>query len=417
MDVHVQERSIICIDMKCFYASCIAMLEGIDVMRVPIAVIANFEQPGSVVLAASPPLKEKYQIKTGSRRYEIPKDSRIRLFKPKMAFFVEMAVKIEKLISDFVPRNAMHVYSIDEIFVDLTETKKLWGDPGKTAQAIQQAIYDQFRIHSAVGLGPNLLLAKLALDLDAKKTGFAKWTYADVKTKLWKVAPLSNMWGIGKNLERELNQLGIRSVGGLARADLQMLEQKFGIIGNQLYHHAWGIDLSELTESTRKKNKSFSKGQILMRDYHKKEDIEVLFLEMCEDVTKRARDHGYVARTVSISLSYSKQTMAKGFRRSKTLRLPTNDTTVIYNACKELLTKHFAHFPVRQVSISISNLTYSQSVQLDLFDKEQTKRLALAKTVDALKDRFGPNAVLRAISYTDAGTALTRNQLVGGHLA
>lgn len=414
---HLPNRSVICIDMKCFYASCIAMLEGIDVMRVPIAVIANFEQPGSVVLAASPPLKEKYHITTGSRKYDIPKDPRILLFKPKMAFFVEMAVRIAKLIAEFVPRSSMHVYSIDEIFVDLTETEKLWGNPVQTAHAIQQAIYDQFRILSAVGLGPNMLLAKLALDLDAKKTRFAAWTYKDLQTKLWKVTPLSKMWGIGKNLEKALNQLGIRSIGGLARADLAMLEKKFGVIGTELYYHAWGIDLSELSEPFNSQNKSFSKSQILLRDYHKKEDIEVLLLEMCEDLAKRARDDGYAARTVSIRLDYSKRAKTKGFRRGKTVGVPTNDTMLIYNTCKELLTKHFAHFPVRQVSISISNLTPSQSMQLDLFDTDQVKRLALSRTVDQLKDKFGPNAVLRAVSYTDAGTALKRNQLVGGHLA
>lgn len=410
-------RSIICIDMKCFYASCIAMLEGLDVMEVPMAVIANFEQAGSVVLAASPPLKEKYQIQTGSRKYEIPNDARIRLFKPKMAFFVEMAVQITKVIADFVPRDSMYVYSIDEIFVDLTHTKKLWGAPEQTARAIQQAIFDQFCIRSSVGFGPNMLLAKLALDLEAKKSSFAKWTYEDVKTKLWKVNPLSNMWGIGKNLEKRLHQLGIHSVGGLANADITMLEKKFGIIGKQLYYHAWGIDLSAFDEPSSPKNKSFSKGQVLLKDYYHKEEIEVILLEMCEDLAKRARDHDYVAQSLSLSLSYSKYTQAKGFRRSTTLQMATNDTITIYRACQQLFNTHFSNFPVRQITISLSKMTYSQSIQLDLFDTQQTKRLVLSKTVDQLKDRFGPNTILRAVSYTDAGTAFKRNQLVGGHLA
>lgn len=311
MYAHLPDRSILCIDMKCFYASCIAMLEGIDVMQVPIAVIANFEQPGSVVLAASPPMKEQYQIKTGNRKYEIPNDPEIRLFKPKMAFFVDLSLEIAKLISEFVPRESMHVYSIDEIFVDLTETKKLWGNPQKTASAIQQAIFNQFRILSAVGIGPNMLLAKLALDLEAKKTGLIEWTYDDIQTKLWPVTPLSIMWGIGKPLEQRLNALGIETVGDLAQANINMLEKNFGIIGHQLHAHAWGIDYSNLNQPYTSKNISFSKGQVLLRDYHQKEAIETVMLEMCEDIAKRLRDANYVARSISLSLSYSKKSSNK----------------------------------------------------------------------------------------------------------
>lgn len=417
MNRRFPNRSIICIDMKSFYASCMAMLEGIDVMKVPIAVIANFERPGSVVLAASPPMKEKYNIKTGSRKYEIPNHTDIRLFKPKMSFFINLSVEITKLISDFVPRSAMHIYSIDEIFVDLTDTKKLWGNPVKTAHSIQQAIYDQFRIHSAVGLGPNMLMAKLALDLAAKKTGFAEWTYDDVKTKLWKVSPLSKMWGIGKGLERQLNKIGIQTVGDLANTDLALLEKKFGVIGNQLYYHAWGIDLSDLGEPVMNKQISFGKSQILMRDYHRKREIEIVILEMCEDIAKRARDHGYVARTVSLGLSYSKQTMIKGFQRSITVQTPTNNTLEVYRLCKELLSKHLVHAPVRQLSVRISNMERSQSIQLDLFDTNHVKQFALARTMDQLRDEFGSNIILRAVSYTDSGTAIKRNKLVGGHLA
>ncbi|MEG0470806.1 MAG: UV damage repair protein UvrX, partial [Solibacillus sp.] len=156
-------RKIICIDMKCFYASCIALLEGLDVMTVPIAVIGNFKQPGSVVLAASPVMKERFRIKTGNRLFEIPNHPDIRLFEPKMSFFLDMSMAITKLIAQFVPREAIHVYSVDESFIDLTGCEKIWGTPEQTAKAIQLAIFQQFRIRSAVGMGPNMLIAKLTL--------------------------------------------------------------------------------------------------------------------------------------------------------------------------------------------------------------------------------------------------------------
>ncbi|MGD2197496.1 DNA polymerase thumb domain-containing protein [Lysinibacillus fusiformis] len=411
-------RPIMCIDMKCFYASCIAMLHGIDILETPVAVVANFDQPGSVVLAASPLMKEKYKIKTGSRRYEIPKHPDIQLFEPKMSFFIQMSMTITKLIANYVPVDAIHVYSVDESFVDLTGTEKLWGSPEQAAREIQAAILDQYNVPSAVGLGPNMLMAKLALDLEAKKTGFAQWTYDDIPKKLWPVRPLSEMWGIGKQMEANLNKMGIQTVGGLANANLNDLEEQFGVMGNQLYHHAWGIDLSKLGEPLITNGAlSFGKGQMLMRDYHTRKDLSVVLLEMCEDVMKRARDAGFVGRTISLGLSYSRNAMTKGFHRSRTIDTPTNETLVMYKTCIELLDEHFAGEPARQLSVRISNLEREHSIQLDLFDERKPQRQLIGPTMDAIRNRFGATALLRAVSFTGAGTAIKRDRLVGGHLA
>ncbi|WP_324728268.1 UV damage repair protein UvrX [Lysinibacillus fusiformis] len=411
-------RPIMCIDMKCFYASCIAMLHGIDILETPVAVVANFDQPGSVVLAASPLMKEKYKIKTGSRRYEIPKHPDIQLFEPKMSFFIQMSMTITKLIANYVPVDAIHVYSVDESFVDLTGTEKLWGSPEQAAREIQAAILDQYNVPSAVGLGPNMLMAKLALDLEAKKTGFAQWTYDDIPKKLWPVRPLSEMWGIGKQMEANLNKMGIQTVGGLANANLNDLEEQFGVMGNQLYHHAWGIDLSKLGEPFITNGAlSFGKGQMLMRDYHTRKDLSVVLLEMCEDVMKRARDAGFVGRTISLGLSYSRNAMTKGFHRSRTIDTPTNETLVMYKTCIELLDEHFAGEPARQLSVRISNLEREHSIQLDLFDERKPQRQLIGPTMDAIRNRFGATALLRAVSFTGAGTAIKRDRLVGGHLA
>lgn len=414
---NMPQKNIFCIDMKCFYASCMAALYGLDVMTTPIAVVANFEQPGSVVLAASPVMKEKYKIKTGNRRYEIPKDPAIKLFEPKMSYFIEMSMAITRLIAQFVPPEAIHVYSVDESFVDLTGTERLWGSPEEAALAIQEAIYLQFKIPSALGMGPNMLMAKLALDLDAKKTGFAKWTYEDIPEKLWPIQPLSSMWGIGSRMEANLNNMGIFSVGDLANADLKTLEAKFGIMGNQLYHHAWGIDLSTLGEPIVKGQISFGKGQMLMRDYHTRNDIAAVLLEMCEDVMRRTREAGYVGRTITLGLSYSDRAMTKGFYRSKTIEAPTNETMVMYRTCMELLNQHFEGEPARQLSVRLTNLEPERSIQLDLFDTRKEKRQILGHTMDSIRAKFGATSLLRAISYTDAGTAIKRERLVGGHLA
>lgn len=305
---------------------------------------------------------------------------------------------------------------IDESFVDLTGTERLWGPAVKTAKEIQRLIYDQFGIPSAVGMGPNMLMAKLALDIEAKKTGFAKWTYEDVPNKLWPIKDLKDVWGIGSQTEANLNNLGIFSMYDLAHFDLRALEKRFGIMGNQLYYHAWGIDHSKLGEPIVNGQISFGKGQMLMRDYNRAE-VAVVILEMCEDVMRRAREAGYAGRTVSLGLSYSHAAMTKGFYRSKTIDNPTSETMVIYKVCLELLDEYFAGEPARQVSIRLTNLVPESSIQLDLFDPRKEQRTLLGHTMDAIRSRFGNTAILRASSYTPAGTALKREKLVGGHFA
>ena len=408
-------KPIICIDMRSFYASCMALIHNLDVMKEPIAIIGNFKQKGSVVLAASPPMKRKYGIKTGSRLFEIPQAPDIHLFEPKMEFFVKMSMEITRLLNAYVPKEAIHVYSVDESFVDLSGTERLWGDPVRTAKRIQHELYSQFQLPSAVGMGPNMLMAKLALDLDAKNKGFAKWSYEDVPTKLWSITKLSDMWGVGSRTEKALNNLGIFSVGELAHSDLTMLEKRFGIMGNQLYYHAWGIDYSKIGAPIMQGQVSFGKSQMLMRDYRERAEILAVVLEMCEDVARRAREAKKVGRTISFSLGYSKNAFGGGFQHSYTMDEPTNDTLKLYNVCKELFDQYYAERPARSISLALTNLESESSMQLSLFDSQRWRKRKLGKVIDEIRTRYGSTALLRAVSYTTGGTAIARDGLLGGH--
>lgn len=408
-------RSIACIDMMSFYASCIAVLHDLDVRTVPIAVVGNLEQKGSVVLAASPAMKKRFRVKTGTRLYEIPNHPDIKIFEPKMQYFLEMSMAVTNILHKYVPPEAVHVYSVDESFIDLTGTEKLWGPPENTIKEIQKEILETLQLHSTAGMGPNMLMAKLALDLDAKKTGFAKWTYEDVQTKLWPVTPLTEMWGIGRGTEKTLNNMGIFSIGQIARTPLEILEDKFGVMGNQLFHHAHGIDLSEMSSPLVDRQVSYGKSQILMRDYNKIEEVKAVILEMCEDVAKRARDKFQAARTISLGIGYSKDAFGGGFQRSRTIHEATNDTMKIYNVCLDLLKENYNRNPVRQISISITKLEDEHSMQLNFFEKENWKIRKLATAMDKIRNRYGSAALLRAVSYTPAGTAVKRSKMVGGH--
>jgi len=415
MHAGLENRKIICIDIRSFFASCAAADAGLDIMRTPIAVIGNLEQKGSIVLAASPMMKKKFGVKTGTRLFEIPDHPSIHLIEPKMEFFVRVSMEITRYLNQFVPSEAIHVYSVDECFADLGGTEKLWGPIENTIKRMQDGLYNQFQLPCAVGMGPNMLMAKLALDLEAKKTGFAKWAYEDVPQKLWPITPLSKMWGIGSRLEKTLNNMGIISVGQLAKTSLATLEAKFGVMGNQLYHHACGIDLSELGAPLAEGQISYGKGQVLFRDYRSKEEIMTVVLEMCEDVARRAREAEMVGRTVHLSISYSQNAFGGGFNRSRSIDEPTNATMTMYKVCEQIFDEFYDHRPVRKLSISITNLEPEYSMQLSLFEEDKWKVRELGKTMDYLRSKYGSSAILRAVSYTEAGTARKRAGLLGGH--
>ena len=363
------------------------------------------EREGSIVLAASLRMKKEFGIKTGMRKFDIPDDPRIHVVEPKMAIYIRISMEIIHVFNRYVPKEAIHVYSVDESFLKVDGAAKLWGDAILIAKKIQDDLEREFQLPCAVGIGPNMLMAKLCLDLDAKKRGISVWTYEDIPTKLWPISPLRNMWGIGRRMEKNLNGMGIFRVGQLAQYDLKKLEKKFGIMGNQLYYHAWGIDLSEMGAPIMDGQISFGKGQVLMRDYREVEEIKYVILEMCEEVARRARTHHKAGRTISFGVSYSQEERGGGFYRSKTIEHPTNVTMDLYRVCLEIFHEHYEGKTVRKISMSLSNIVDDADFQLDLFDLNGWKKHELGYTVDKIRNRFGADALLRAVSYTSAGTA------------
>jgi DNA polymerase V len=408
-------QQILCVDMKSFYASCAAVMEGLDPLESYIAVVGDKDRQGSIVLAASPRMKKEFGIKTGSRMFEIPKDPRIHLLEPKMATYLRISTEITRVFHRYVPKEAIHTYSVDESFIKVDGATNIWGDATTIARKMKNDIEREFQLPCAIGIGPNMLLSKLCLDLEAKKKGIAEWKYEDVPNKLWPISPLREMWGIGRRVEKTLNGMGIFNVGQLARYDLQKLEKKFGIMGNQLYHHAWGIDLSEIGAPIMAGQISFGKGQILLRDYKEEEEIKHVILEMCEEVARRARTHRKAGRTISFGVGYSQDEFGGGFYRSRTISQPTNVTMDIYRICLELFHEHYTGKTVRQISMAIGNLVEDNQLQLNLFDFKADRRRELGYVVDSIRRRYGSGSLLRAVSYTAAGTAKHRSKLVGGH--
>ncbi|MGL5978451.1 MAG: type VI secretion protein ImpB [Erysipelotrichaceae bacterium] len=407
------EQTILCIDLKSFYATCECIKRGFDPFTTKLAVVGNVNQKGSIVLAASPGLKAIFQ-KNVCRAYELPDDPELIQVQANMGYYVQMAKRVMAIYLQFVATEDLHVYSVDEAFLDVTGYLKLYQKtPRQLAQTILEAIQKQTGLFATCGIGPNLLLAKLALDLESKKAAdfIAQWALDDLPTKLWTVRPLSKMWGISYNLERRLNALHIECIGDLANYPKEVLIQKFGVIGAQLHEHANGIDESKIQETYQTKSKGLSTTQMLMRDYDRVE-IKTIIYEQLEEVTSRLRSEHALCGCVHLGIGYTNR--EGGWRHQIALASPTNATKELFEYCLQLFDTFDDGSLIRQVSIALSKLSNDNSIQLSLFDN-RIEEEALGKTMDTIKLRYGKTKVCRAMSLLPHATGLRRAQLIGGH--
>lgn len=239
-----------CIDCKSFFASTEAIRRGEYPLAAKIAVLSREESQGGLVLAASPDTKRDYDVKLGTRKYEIKPQMDIELVAPHMADYVRLNYRISQIIQQCTDEAHTFIYSIDELFADVTHSHKLFGTNRDIAYQIQEKIFQTTGIVTMVGMGPNPLMAKLALDNAAKVSApwFAYWHYEDISETVWQISKLTDFWSIGHKTAAKLERMEIHSVCELAHANRQQLKHQFGVLGDALYFHSWGIDYSDLTK-------------------------------------------------------------------------------------------------------------------------------------------------------------------------
>lgn len=406
-------NKILCVDMKSFFASVEAVDHGWDPLKVCLAVVGDQNRPGAVVLAASPALKEKYNIRTGNRLYEIPENREIKIVNARMGLYLKRSLEITLLFKGFVPLDAIHVYSIDESWLKLDGTERLLGDEWKVARMIKEKIKSNFGLPSSMGLGPNMFLAKVAMDVEGKKKGLVEWKYDDVREKLWPV-PIKDCWGIGSRMSKWFKKISVNTIGDLAQLPLELLEEKFGIIGNQLYYHAWGVDLSKVEGHYADKQKALGRGITLFKDYSDREEIKTVIFELAEEVAKRARNKNLAGKTVVLGIGYSKNEKDGGFHLQRTRQEYTNLTSDIYRLALDLFNENYQGQLVRKVSMALANLAPSLSIQLSLFE-DKSQEINLSQVKDTLQDRFGYKALFFGKSLRSGSVRERIKTTIGGH--
>lgn len=418
-DPRFPKRDILCIDCKSFFASVECAERGLDPMTAKLCVVSRAHLKGGLVLAASPRMKAEYGVKTGTRVFELPKrDPEIVLVPPRMGLYVQRNQEIVRLFLQFVAPEDCHPYSIDEAFLDITRSHALFGSTYQIARRIQTEVMKHYGIPTCVGIGDNMLLAKLALDNAAKKKPpyLAYWSYKRVPETLWKMDNLSDFWGIGSRTKATLERLGIYTVKQLAHADPRKLKRHFGVLGLELYHHANGLDGSLIHQPYQEVSKSYGASQILERDYWSMEEVALVLREMAEQVAARLRKGHQLAGELSLFIGYAHDEIPR--HSGGQMQIEATDTShKIIEGAIYLLKKHYLPQPVRSIGISAGKLRPKNYQQLSLFEdvEEVKEQEALDKAVDKIRERYGFGSLVHASSLLPGATAIKRAGLIGGH--
>lgn len=414
-----------CLDLKSFYASVECADLGVDPFTTPLVVADASRGLGAITLAISPALK-KLGVKNRCRLFEIPSTIEYMAIKPRMRRYMEVSAAIYGVLLDYVAPEDIHVYSIDEYFIDVTPYsrlyKKTWHE---LALLFKDKILEGTHIHATVGLGTNLFLAKVALDVLAKHApqGIGILNEELFKEKIWHHQPITDIWQIGKGIASRLHKYGVVDLHGITTVPEDRWYKEFGVNAELLIDHAWGRETCTMKEihAYRPAKHSLSRGQILLRNYSY-EECFVPLREMVESLLLELIAEEALTKYISLGVRYADRTV-KGTGGSRRLSKYTCSLEVLSQAVLELYkeTAH-PHQEIRQLLVGFDDLVSREAVpwEEDLFSTSQDreeKAYQVERTVLTIKEKFGGNAILRASSLQEEGTMQFRNTLVGGHNA
>ncbi len=382
-------KIIVCVDMDAFFAS-VEQQANPALRGKPIAVTGAGER---TIITTSSYEARAYGVKTGMTVYEAKRlcpDLTLVIGNNKK--YAEICTRLEEICLRFTPD--IEIYSIDEVFLDITGSHHLFGAPEHLARAIKGTVKDELGITCTVGIGPNILVAKLASDL-AKPDGLL-WIGEEKVASVFESLPVRKLWGIGSHTEGKLRDMGITTCGELGRAPLSLLTTRFGIIGERLKAMGNG-KLERPPEIDSQEPKSIGHSITLPKDISKREEITNCLLRLSERVGRRARRYGHKGKKITVTVRYPD---FKTFTKQITLPAYTNDTGEIYRSAVAILDGIRLRSSVRLLGVSLSCIGKDRE-QMSLFEEtEREKRAVLAKAMDTVNDKFGEHTVTFASTIT-----------------
>ncbi len=417
----MKERQYLCIDLKSFYASVECVERGLNPLTTNLAVADPERSEKTICLAISPSMKA-LGIRNRCRVFEIPKSVPFIMAPPRMSLYMKYAADIYGIYLKYISKEDIHVYSIDEAFLDVTDYLPLYRVSAKELGIrIMEDILKSVGITATCGIGTNLYLAKIALDITAKhEDDHIGYLNEELfRETMWKHQPLTDFWRIGAGTVKRLQASGMYSMGDIAKADEDMLYRMFGIDAELLIDHAWGRETTTIADikAYKPKDNSLSSGQVLPRDYSY-EECRLIVKEMTDLLCLDLVDKGLVTESVTLYLGYSnrlERTPAKG---SCTMTIRTNSDRAIMPYVLQLYDriadkKSF----YRRVNLGFNHVCDEAYEQYDLFtdpvELQRDRKLQQAEL--SIKKKFGKNAILKGMNLEQGATTRERNEQIGGH--
>lgn len=497
------EKVYIAIDLKSFYASVECVERGLDPLATNLVVADLSRTEKTICLAVSPSLKA-YGIPGRARLFEVVQkvreiNARRRALapghvftgksssapellsdpsleldyivaKPQMAHYMDFSTWIYSIYLNYFAPEDIHVYSIDEVFIDATKYMKTYGlSPRELAYRVIADILDKTGITAAAGIGTNLYLCKVALDIGAKHVEpdengvrIAMLDEMSYRRTLWDHRPLTDFWRVGRGYSRKLEANGMFTMGDIARRstwDEGLLYRLFGINAELLIDHAWGYEPCTMADikSYKPSSNSISSGQVLQSPYDF-EKAKLVVLEMTDALVLDLVDKGLVTDQIVLTVGYDIENLSDPEKRrqykgevtsdfygrklpkhahgSANLGKFTSSTRLITQAMEELFDRIVdRNLTVRRMYVVANHVVEETALaasgafeQLDLFsglDPQQKKRedeallreKNIQKAMLDIKKKYGKNAILKGISFEEGATGRDRNRQIGGHRA
>ncbi len=477
----MKNRSYIVIDLKSFYASVECVERGLDPLTANLVVADESRTEKTICLAVSPSLK-KYGIPGRARLFEVIqrckeiKASTGRTVEyiaavPRMRLYIDYSAKIYNVYLKYVSAEDIHVYSIDEVFIDVTEYLHLYKDDAgealsarKLAARMIKDIYDTTGITATAGVGTNLYLAKIAMDIVAKHVEededgvrVAELDENRYRRLLWEHRPLTDFWRIGRGIAKRLENNGMFTMGDIARMSTtkigeDFLFKLFGVDAEILIDHAWGVEPCTMRDIKNYKPSanSLSSGQVLSCGYDF-DKARIIVREMLELLTLELVSKHLVTDLVVLDIGYDRElpkgssydgemsldhygrTVPKPAHGSYRLKEHTSVTSVLTGAVLDIYDRQVNKgLNVKRVTVALCNIVEESPCgeekyeQLDLFTdyakkEEENKRLLKERNIQeamlSVQSRYGKNAMLRGTNLQEGATTVERNQQIGGHKA
>lgn len=417
----MKERIYLCIDLKSFYASVECAERNLDAMTTNL-VVADMSRTEKTICLAITPAMKALGIHNRCRIFEIPKHIKYIAATPRMQLYIDYAAEIYGIYLQYISKDDIHVYSIDEAFMDVTDYLTMYGlGARELGLKITGEIYNKLHIRATCGIGTNLYLAKVALDISAKHSQdfIGELTEETFKQTLWRHKPLTDFWRIGAGTAKKLAGYGILTMEDIAHTDEDFLYHIFGIDAELLIDHAWGREPVTIADIKAYKSTTncLSSGQVLSCDYPF-EDGKLIVKEMMDLLCLDMVEKKLVTRSVTLHVGYANRLNVPSAHGTISLDDETNSDLLWIPAVTSLYERIVSpQFQIKRVNISCNNVVPEECHQYSFFTDaaELEKNRKVQNAVISIKNKFGKNAILKGMNLEEHAMTRERNLQIGGH--